>query len=212
MTRLLRGLLTAGLVVGWWVGEVEAQVIGLPVAPRATLEGWSLQGTVGLPGDDAGGGGAAALSVATEADVIGFEGTAGAHWPCNGGDDQGGLSLLVSVPVLREARSPFRLAPFGSVGAVIGEAIGLRLLGGLSFGFVIPTPVVSVAPWVAPRVDYVSGLDGGFDGVHAGFAAGIDAAVLQGIGLRAAYDRIFIDGSDATTFAIGLYYSFRPGF
>jgi hypothetical protein len=213
LTRLLRGLLAASLAVGWWVGGVEAQVVGLPVAPRSTLDGWSIHGTVAFPGDAAGGGTTGGISAGASIGWFAIEGFVAAGWPA-GQVDWSGAGLLLSATLIAREHSPFRLRLFGGAGLHWVESDGRDQHGlvGASLGFSVPTPLVLLQPWVAPRAAYIDASFGTFGGAHPAFAAGIDAALLSGLGVRVAYDRIFADYPDATTFAIGLYYSFRPGF
>jgi hypothetical protein len=42
--------------------------------------------------------------------------------------------------------------------------------------------------------------------------AGIELNLLNGFGLHAAYDRVFVDGGDPSVFGLGAHYAFRvPG-
>lgn len=61
---------------------------------------------------------------------------------------------------------------------------------GLGFALTIPTPIVSVKPWLAPRLDMTRSTFQGesdWDSVF-GFSAGIDLTLLSGLSFRAAYD------------------------
>ena len=45
-----------------------------------------------------------------------------------------------------------------------------------------------------------------------GLSGGVELNLLNGLGLHAAYDRVFADGGDPSVFAIGAHYNFRvPG-
>lgn len=192
---------------------VEGQVVGLPVAPRAPLHGWSLSAGVGFPGDVPGGGTVATVSAGTSLGWLTIEALGAAGWPT--GDEWLGAGALLSGELVADERSPFRLRVFGGGGVrwIDEDGVDQQGLVGALFGFNVLTPLVLVQPWVAPRVAYVDAYQGGtYGGTHPAFAAGMDVALPGGPGLRLSYDRIFADFPDATTFAIGLYYSFRPGF
>ncbi len=188
-------------------------MVGLPVAPRSTLDGWSIHGTVAFPGDAAGGGTTGGISAGASIGWFAIEGLVATGWPA-GQVDWSGAGLLLSATLFAREHSPFRLRLFGGAGLHWVESDGRDQHGlvGASLGFSVPTPLVLLQPWVAPRAAYIDASFGTFGGAHPAFAAGIDAALLSGLGVRVAYDRIFADYPDATTFAIGLYYSFRPGF
>ena len=51
----------------------------------------------------------------------------------------------------------------------------------------------------------------GNSAVRFGWSAGINLSLLNGLGVRAAYDRIFVTDNTLSTFGIGVYYSFDPG-
>lgn len=222
MTRLPRGGLVALVALACSQVPLGAQVAGFPVAPRATLDGWSVHGTVAFPGDAFGSGVDAAGTIGVRLGNVGVEATLAGLWPSGDNGDGAGAGVLFSFTPLRSQQSPFRLGIFAGLGAwrsfhsasdASWDEGGGSIVGGISYGFVVPTPVVSLVPWVAPRVSYISS-DGAppFEGTHAAFAAGIDAQLRNGIGFRAAYDRIFIPGDDASAFALALHFSFTPGF
>jgi hypothetical protein len=87
---------------------------------------------------------------------------------------------------------------------------------GIGFALVIPNPVLAIQPWLAPRVDiaYVKP-DGGTSNTETNFglSGGLEFNLLNGFGIQAAYDRVFLsDGSDPGTFGLGAHYAFRvPG-
>jgi hypothetical protein len=86
---------------------------------------------------------------------------------------------------------------------------------GLGFALVIPNPVLSIRPWLAPRVDVsYRKTDGGSNtDTNFGLSGGLELNLLNGFGVQAAYDRVFAkDLTDPTTFGIGAHYTFRvPG-
>ena len=82
---------------------------------------------------------------------------------------------------------------------------------GLGASLTIPNPILSVKPWLAPRLHY----DGG-DGVtlkrlHSAMSAGVDLGLLNGLMVRAMFDSRMLteDPSDQPrVVSIGVGYSF----
>jgi hypothetical protein len=86
---------------------------------------------------------------------------------------------------------------------------------GIGFALVIPNPVLSIHPWLAPRVDIAYTKAGGASNTDTNFglSGGLELNLLNGFGIQAAYDRVFAkDVADPATFGIGAHYAFRvPG-
>jgi hypothetical protein len=124
------------------------------------------------------------------------------------------------LAVLRAATSPFRAGVFIGTAILRRETPARdrtvdegRVPLGADFAFVLPTPIVTLAPWVAPRIQYTggSGPTAAARGTHAAFATGVELELPNGLGFRLAYDRVLLTGDDEATFGIGLSYSFQPG-
>ena len=90
----------------------------------------------------------------------------------------------------------------------------VRVPVSLGIALNIPTPGLSIKPWIAPRIDIVRISGGGQSDTesHFGLGGGLELNLLSGLGVHAAYDRVFIDGGDRSVFGLGAHYSFRiPG-
>ncbi len=90
----------------------------------------------------------------------------------------------------------------------------LRFPVGLGFALTIPNPALAIRPWIAPRVDVVKVSGGGVSETETNFGlgGGVEFNLLNGFGLHAAYDRLFLDGGDPSVFGVGAHYAFRiPG-
>ena len=134
---------------------------------------------------------------------------AGASWlKLSDGIDVGGIQT--------------RLAPsgpaFSTVPTPLPEGVELtsyRFPIGIGFALVIPNPVLSIHPWLAPRVDinYRKAGDVSNTDTNFGLSGGLELNLLNGFGVQAAYDRVFAsDVPDPGTFGIGAHYAFRvPG-
>jgi hypothetical protein len=100
------------------------------------------------------------------------------------------------------------------VGLLPGEEDELRFPIGLGFALMIPNPALAIQPWIAPRIDVVRLSGGGISDTETnlGLGGGVELNLLNGFGVQAAYDRVFIDGGDPSTFGLGAHYAFRiPG-
>lgn len=83
---------------------------------------------------------------------------------------------------------------------------------GLGASLAIPNPLFSIKPWIAPRIEYLGKRVPGLKRFRGALSAGIDLGVLNGLGLRAAYDsRTITDDAtiDPSSISLGLSYSFR---
>ena len=58
-----------------------------------------------------------------------------------------------------------------------------------AFALTIPTPVVSLRPWLAPRLELTDGQDGRLDGNFGG-SAGLDLSFIGGFQLRLLWDKV----------------------
>lgn len=60
----------------------------------------------------------------------------------------------------------------------------------------IPIPGFTIRPWLAPRLDYLSTTFENSETSATEFAisGGIEVALLNGLTIRTAYDRVFVDG------------------
>lgn len=200
MRRRMMPLLAILLAAG--AREAQSQVRGFPLYAVQVPRGITLGGDVAFASDayclDACWGVSAAVGfgrvgVSTTIATSGFGG-------------------LVTVSLLQGARSPFSLVLQGGVSGTTTNGDIQAPFGG-GFSVWIPTPVVSLQPWIGFRGQYMdpgNGVDGN-GAVHAGFSAGLSVTLLNGLGARAAYDRVLVTGNDLSTFGVGVFFSFDTG-
>lgn len=81
---------------------------------------------------------------------------------------------------------------------------------GLGFALTIPSPILSLKPWLAPRIQWTERSEVGRRSDPA-LSGGIDLGFINGASLRGAYDRIFTDGGDRTVWSVGIAHSLRMG-
>ena len=200
MRRRVVPLLVILLVAG--APAVQSQVRGFPLYAVQVSRGITLGADIAFPSDDYCPGACAGGSAAVGFGRVGVSASVATS----------GFGGLVTVTLLQPERSPFSLVVQGGASGTTGGGV-FQAPFGAGFSVWIPTPLVSLQPWIGFRGQYMSPGNGweGEGAVHAGFSAGLSAALLNGLGVRAAYDRVFLTGNDLSTFGVGVFFSFDTG-
>jgi hypothetical protein len=206
---------TAALVLAMSASAI-AQNPGLPVINSGFGTGLTLAGDVGFPSDDAGGNTAFGLTGKVGLGPLGVSATI-SRWKPEGLESQTGIGGTVNLKLFGGPLIPFAVTAQAGASRMKIESVSLYHFPiGIGFSARIPTTVIGVKPWIAPRIDItrVSGIPG-FDAEtesNFGFSAGIDLNLLSGLGFHAAYDYVKADGGSGTIFGIGVHYSLNvPG-
>ncbi len=177
-----------------------AQSYGLPLVNNGVPTGVSIAADVGFPSIEYGGGTSYGGQLNFGAGLLGVTGAVTRLNP-----DSFGLIPVTSYGAAVTARLfggplvPFRVLLQGGIVRWDGQEddiIGIsrtRFPVSLGFAATIPVPAFAIKPWIAPRADFFRG--GGFDW---GISGGIEVGFLNGLSLRAAYDRQFVDTGDYT--------------
>jgi hypothetical protein len=199
-----------------------AQVAGLPVFNTPVPLGVSAGLDAGFNGDEAGGGTAFGASVGYGSGIVGITATL-ATWSPDDGDAITSIGGTMGVRVLGGPLNPLSVQLQGGVGfwkqdaGVAGDVEFLHVPLGVAVGMVIPSPAVSLRPWIAPRLDLLHAdtedvTDEGDWLTDFGLSAGLDLAFIGGLGLRAAYDVVSRDDDRPSVFSVGVNYVFSlPG-
>ena len=194
----------AVLVLALGAAPLAAQNPGLPVYNLGVPRGIGIYGDVGFPNDAAGNGTAYGRD-----GRVGF-GDLGATATWSALDPEGPAGSDMSVGGTLNYRV-CRRAP----GAAVGDAAGrgeLRQAGrriparcrkspritsrsASGFALVIPNPTLAIHPWLAPRVDIAYQKAGGESDTETNFglSGGLELNLLNGFGIQAAYDRVFVE-------------------
>jgi hypothetical protein len=214
-----RILVSAGAVLGALVATAQAQVRGIPVYNSGIATGIALYGDVGLSNEDAGKG--TAFAVSGRAGFGPFGATAMLSTFNPEGPAAGKLSVggTLNYKVFGGPLIPLSVTLQGGIGYSkpdVGllpndEVNELRFPVGVGFALTIPNPALAIKPWIAPRVDIVQQSAGGSSNTETdfGIGAGLELNLLSGLGVHAAYDRVFADGGDPGVFGFGAHYTFR---
>jgi hypothetical protein len=216
MRRLVPALTVALLAAATTRGN--AQVLGLPVVNNGVPTGIAFAADVGFANDDAGKGTAIGASAAFGIGLLGVTASVARFDPENiDAITSGGLSATLRLfggPLI-----PFRVLLQGGIAHWQQDLVSIegpvkvkstRVPVSLGFAATIPNPAFAIKPWLAPRIDLVrtsreGGMETGSDtGSDFAIAGGIDLSMLNGLTLRAAYDRIFRNGSKPSVLSIGV--------
>jgi hypothetical protein len=221
MRYTVRAALVLALAAG--ASPARAQNPGLPVYNLGVPRGIAVYGDVGLPNDAAGQGTVYGVSGRVGFGDIGVTATLSSlnQDASDGGDVSVGGTL--NYRVLGGPLVPLTVMLQGGVsyfkpaeGFLPDESVSAYHFPiGAGFALVIPNPSLSIHPWLAPRVDIAYQKAGGTSETETNFglSGGLELNLLNGFGVHAAYDRVFVsDVADPSTFGFGLHYAFRvPG-
>jgi len=214
---------TAGLVfvLALGVGPAQAQVRGIPVYNSGIATGIALYGDIGFPNTGAGKGTALAISGRAGFGPLGATAILSTFNPDGPGSRDVSVGASLNYKVFGGPLIPLAVTLQGGIGyskpgngLLPGTVNELRFPVGVGFALTIPNPALAIKPWIAPRIDIVRSSGGGQSDTesHFGLGGGLELNLLSGLGVHAAYDRVFINGGDRSVFGLGAHYSFRiPG-
>ena len=217
-------LATAGLVLGlaFGVRSAQAQVRGIPVYNSGIATGIAIYGDVGFPNTEAGKGTALAVSGRAGFGPMGATAMLSTFNPDGPGNSELSVGASLNYKVFGGPLIPLSVTLQGGIGYskpdngfLPGQEVNeLRFPVGIGFALTIPNPALAIKPWIAPRLDIVQVSGGGSSNTETNFGigGGLELNLLSGLGVHAAYDRVFADGGDPGVFGFGAHYAFRiPG-
>jgi hypothetical protein len=201
--------------------SAQAQVRGIPVYNSGVFSGIALYGDVGFPNSDAGKGTAYALTGRAGFGAFGATAIFSSFNPDGPPSSDLSVGATLNYKLFGGPLIPLSLTLQGGIGyskpelgLLPGHDTELRFPVGLGFALTIPNPALAIRPWIAPRVDIVKSSGGGSSTTETNFGlgGGLELNLLNGFGLHAAYDRVFVDGGDPSTYGLGAHFAFRiPG-
>src|SRR5688572_13688398 len=221
--RLHAVLAAVGLVLaGAFTSDAAAQVRGIPVYNSGIPSGIGVYGDVGFPDTDAGKGRAFAASGRAGFGAFGVTAILSTFDPEGQGDSELSVGASLNYKLFGAPLTPLSITLQGGIGYSKPESgflpneevDELRFPVGVGMALTIPNPSLTIKPWIAPRVDIVKVSGSGVSETESNFAlgGGLELNLINGFGLQAAYDRVFLDGSDPSVFGFGAHYTFRvPG-
>jgi hypothetical protein len=224
MRRAHEMLARTGLVLGLALGvrSAQAQVRGIPVYNSGIATGVAIYGDVGFPDAEAGKGTALAVSGRAGFGPLGATAMLATFNPDGAGDSKLSVGASLNYKVFGGPLIPLSVTLQGGIGYskpdngfLPGQDVNeLRFPVGVGFALTIPNPALAIKPWIAPRIDIVRSSAGGQSDTESNFGlgGGLELNLLSGLGVHAAYDRVFADGGDPSVFGFGAHYTFRiPG-
>jgi hypothetical protein len=210
------------VLAGGVTADAAAQVRGIPVYNSGIPSGIGVYGDVGFPNADAGKGTALALSGRAGFGAFGATAILSTFDPEESDDSELSVGATLNYRIFGGPLVPLSVTLQGGIGYSKPEAgflpdediDELRFPVGVGFALTIPNPALAIKPWIAPRVDVVRRDGSSLSDTESNFGlgAGLELNLLSGLGVHAAYDRVFLDGSDPDVFGFGAHYTFRlPG-
>ena len=215
-----RILTTAFAAVTLVAVPVSAQVAGLPVFNSGVSSGISLNADYGFLTVDPGSSKAKTIGL-TGGLALGPLGVTATYASTNPdvGDNQSSVGATANLKVFGGPLIPVSINAQVGVGywnVKDGFAPGVdqkyvNVPVGLGIALNLPTPGLSIKPWIAPRMQY-SRTSGGADDsqTNFGISAGVNLGLIGGINGRIAYDQIsFENNVKNKVFSVGLGWNFN---
>ncbi|MDZ4675003.1 MAG: hypothetical protein SGI84_11150 [Gemmatimonadota bacterium] len=201
--------------------DAAAQALGLPVRNAGAPRGLLIAADIGVPNDASGLGTTYGASAGIGFGLLGLTATV-ARSTIEGGDAQTSVGATANFRLIGGPLVPFSATLQAGVGRWSGSSVeGGEITSysyplGLGLGLTIASPVVSLKPWLAPRVQWTRVSEAGAYGAggtttDAAISGGIDLGFINGITIRGMYDRVLNDGADVSVWSVGLGYSLRIG-
>jgi hypothetical protein len=212
-----QAVLTSAVLVLAGSATGVAQNPGLPVVNSGVSSGLTLSGDVGFPSDDAGGGTAFGVTGKVGLGPLGVSASISRWKPDGFAEGETSLGGTANLKLFGGPLIPFAVTfQAGASRTKIADVSLYHFPIGVSFSARIPTTVIGIKPWIAPRIDIarVSGIPGVDAETESdfGFSAGVDLNLLSGLGFHAAYDYVKVEGGSETIFGVGLHYGLTiPG-
>jgi hypothetical protein len=199
----------------------SAQVAGLPVFNSGIGTGIGIYADAGFPNADAGKGHTYGVTGTVGLGPLGVSATVASNKP-DGGTGDTWLGATANIKLFGGPLIPI------SVNAQVGAGYASDIQGGgtktlnvpVGLGIVanIPSPALSIKPWIAPRMQYMRSENGGTTSSQTkfGLSAGVNLGLAMGLTIRAAYDTYKYDAGGSTispsTFSLGVGYAIHvPG-
>ena len=212
-----RSLATAFAAATLIAVPASAQVAGLPVFNSGINSGITLNADLGLPNQDAGKGKTWAGTGSIGAGPLGFSATIASYKP-EGGTSQTWVGGTANLKLFGGPLIPV------SINGQIGAGYGVQKAGGpyssdlkmvnipvgIGIAVNVPTPGLSIKPWIAPRMQYMR-TSGALDNhsTKFGISAGVNLGLVGGLQARVAYDYMKVGALKPATLSVGLGYNFN---
>ncbi len=221
MTRIARITAAAAIPLAALATAAQAQLAGIPVYfnPRGGT-GVGIAANVGFPNSDAGSGTAYGVSGSLGAGAITVSAMVGAWKPTNPAfgwaSAQASYGASVSYRLFGGGLLPIAIAAQGGVGVIKAPSACLAQCYSqttipVGVGISFDPPLFPLKPWIAPRIDFVSG--GGSSTSNFRVSGGVNFNLLLGLGVHAAVDwgQKTVSGTTVTPliWSLGAHFNFH---
>lgn len=217
-SKLLAAFALASVAVAT---PATAQVAGLPVFNSGIGTGIGINADVGFPNADGGKGHTYGLTGSVGLGPLGVTATVASNKRDPGTSDTwvgatANIKLfggpLIPITVNAQVGAGYASNIQGTGGKQLNVPVGLGIIAN------IPSPALSIKPWIAPRLQYMRFQNGGTTTTSSkfGLSAGVNLGLAGGLGIRVAYDTYKADVSGTSfspsTFSVGVGYNIHvPG-
>jgi hypothetical protein len=196
MRRIARITVAAALPLAALATAARAQLAGIPVYynPRGGT-GVGIAANVGFPNSDAGSGTAYGVALSVGTGPVTISGMVGAWKPTSSvfgwASAQPSYGGNISYRVFGGGLLPVAIAAQAGYGMIKAPTACLsqcytRTTIPVGVGISFDPPLFPLKPWVAPRIDFVSG--GGNSASNFRVSGGVNFNLLLGLGVHAAVD------------------------
>lgn len=225
-SKLLAAVAFASVAVA---APASAQVAGLPVFNSGVGTGIGINADAGFPNADAGKGHTYGLTGSVGLGPLGITATVASNKPDGAPSSTTWLGATANMKLFGGPLIPITVnaqvgAGYASLsGAGFGGTDQKLLNVPIGIGIVanIPSPALSIKPWIAPRMQYMrqssnAGSASSTSQTKFGLSAGVNLGLAMGLTIRAAYDTYKYDVAGTTispsTFSVGVGYAIHvPG-
>ena len=206
-----RALLTLGVVASTAI-PASAQVLGVPVMNNGTSTGINLGVDVGFANEAYGKGTAVGGRASLGLGFFGVTAMVSHFSPSDNSPSVWAPGASATLRLLGGPLVPFRINMQAGVSRWnFGELHTTHVPISIGIAATIPNPAFAIKPWIAPRLDVSRSTGGTIEGgsvtstsARFGISGGIDLALLNGLSIRAAYDRLSASDSHPSIFSLGL--------
>ena len=208
-----RVLFTTAVVASAAVAPATAQVLGLPVVNNGAATGINIGADVGFTNADGGKG----TAIGARASVgIGFIGVSAmiSRFAPETGDAVVAPGVSATLRLLGGPLVPFRITmQAGASQWTISTVKVTHVPVSIGLSATIPNPAFAIKPWIAPRIDLtrtatpqigIEGTETTRTDANFGISGGVDLALLNGMTIRAAYDRVNNGSFHPSIFSLGI--------
>lgn len=186
-----------------------AQVGGLPVFNDGIGTGLGINADVGFSDSTAAGPKATTYGLTASVGLgpLGFTATVASQKPKAATSSNTWIGATANLKLFGGPLVPVSVT--AQIGAgYVSPATGFNIVNvpvSVGIAVKIPSPALSIKPWIAPRMQYVKVTTpgGSSNSTKFGMSAGVDLGLMMGLGIRVAYDYYKPDTGAQSIFSVG---------